>query len=228
MALRAGDVARGLGWYDVVAAASFTDPEAQASATALWPLLRLALGDVRRLPAQPLQPNPADVARGVSVVAGAVKTTQEPETADRQAIPPGGEIAMPWDRRRLDLWIEAESGRDRAGAPARAAAMLALLDAVGDPVPEAAWRATLPPWNGSVDERATVVPHAAYRLGLVRAAADGRRGEAILFAALVLGSRDPVALDAASLYAIADGLARVGRPEFGRAFALDAALSAGL
>ncbi len=236
MSLLAGDLPRALGWYDTAAAASGADPVALETATALWPLVRLALGDVRRLPPAPAQVPAADVAREDVVVTGAVRvSTREPVTIV-ETLPLDSKIALPWDRRKIDRWVETDFERHRDVAPARAGMMLALLDAVGDPVRDTLWRATLPGLQDGGASKPAAKPSTppiaatepAFRLGLDRAAAAGRQGEAILFAAAVLGGRDAGSVDPATLHAIVDGLARIGFPDLARAVARDAAVASGL
>jgi hypothetical protein len=228
MALYASDLPRALGWYEIAAAAASTDSVARDTATALWPLMRLALGDVRRLPQTRPAPAPAEATPPVTVVGGAVPTVRPDAVAIAGTMPAPGGIAVPWDGARLVQWLRAEAERAGADAPARALKMLALLDAAGDLVPDAAWRDALPPAGTGAVAAPAAATDSAYRLGLDRAAAGGRTGEAILFAAAALAGRDAGAVDASTLWSIVGALARVGQAEPARAVAVDAALSAGL
>jgi hypothetical protein len=228
MALFDRDLARALGWYDIAAAAASTDSVADGVATGLWPLLRLALGDVRRVPGPAAPPAAAQATPPVTVVAGgaAPGVTQPGGVTVTQIVPLQGDIAVRWDAARLERWLAADAGQHRDAAAARAQRMLALLDAAGDPVPDTVWRAGLP---ASATAAAPVVAtEAAWRLGLDRAGAEGRQGETVLFAVAALGGRDVAAVDAATLHAVVRALAGCDYGEAARAFALDAALVAGL
>ena len=230
MALYAGDLPHALGWYEIAAAAASTDSVASDTATVLWPLLRLALGDVRRLPNARQQPVPAEAAPPVTIIGGAAGPTQGGAVAVTETLPVQGEIAVPWDGARLERWLSANAERSGDAAAARAGRLLALLDAAGDPVPPTAWRGALPP-TGAVAAAIPAVPVAAdpaFRLGLDRAAAGGRKGEAILFAAAALGGHGAGTVDAATLHAVVRALAAVGQAVPSRAVALDAALATGL
>lgn len=226
IALYTSDLPRAFGWYEVVASAASSDSLADEAATGLWPLIRLALGDVRRLPPTVPPTAPEDTAPPVAVVAGGTNTTRTDADAGAGTVAPQGEIAVPWERARLDRWLLDDVERHRGAAAARAGRLLSMLDAAGDPVPDTAWRAALPP--AAATTPADVAAEAVFRLGLDRAAAAGRQGETLLFATAAMAGRDAGSLDAATLHAIVRALARTGFNEPARAFALNAALAAGL
>jgi hypothetical protein len=231
IALYGGDLPRALGWYEVAAAAAFTDSVAAEVATDLWPVIRLALGDVRRLPAEAPAPPAADTAPPVSVIAGGTQTARSDSVVVTPTVPQLGIIALPWDSTRLDTWLRAVAGRSAGGqpgkAPVRAVRLLALLDAVGDPVSDSAWRFALPT-AGAAAPKAAEMGAAVYRLGVERAATAERQGETILLAAALLGGRGTAAVDAASVAAMVRALAAAGYPVEARAAAVEAALAAGL
>lgn len=223
MALYTDDLPRALGWYDAVVSAAVSDREAGNVAAQLWPLMRLALGDVRRLP--PQQQTPAqDVAKEVIVAGGAITSATGEELAAGRP-PAEGEVAVPWDSRRLDAWLALGAEHFARQMPHRTGRLLALFDAVGEPVGDAQWRAGLP---ARTEGNAQSTAHPAYRLGMSRAAAGGRRGETILFAVATLAGHDAAAVDAATLHRLVRALVRVGYGPQARALARDVALAAGL
>lgn len=227
IALYGGDQARALGWYEVAAAAASTDSTADAVAAGLWPLVRLALGDVRRLPAERPPVPAADAAPPVTIVAGGSQTVRDSAVAITQTLPPQGAVALPWDRARLDRWLidDAEQHPDKARL--RAGRLLAMLDAVGDPVPDTFWRDTLPATRDAAPASVTTAA-SAYRLGLDRAVRAGRQGETLLFAAATLAGQGTGTIEPASLHAVVRALTEAGFPVEARAVAVEAALSGGL
>ena len=95
-----------------------------------------------------------------------------------------------------------------------------LFRAVGEDVGVDDWRALL----GDVGRRETALPNPAYRAALAAAAEAGRRGEAILLAALMLGEAGPGDMDLTILAEIAIALRRVGLTEEARKLVIEAAV----
>ncbi len=129
-----------------------------------------------------------------------------------------------------DIVDDAESWRAavRKMAPDRAARHIAdvytLFRAIGDAVGADEWRALL----GDVERRTALLPNPAYRAALKAAAGAGRRGEAILLAALMMGKAGPGDMDLTVLAEIAVSLRRVGLDDEARNLVIEAAVQRGL
>jgi hypothetical protein len=137
------------------------------------------------------------------------------------------ENSTPWDESRFRAWRAGQDARQDAGATLadeRAARLLGLFAALGDPVAGASWRALL----GSTESEPAAMPSIAVWQALKFASADGRRGEAVLLALVAAGSSgaenaNPVALDA-----IVEALRKVGLAPEARRLAIEAAVAAGV
>lgn len=129
-----------------------------------------------------------------------------------------------------ELVDDAESWRAavRKMAPDQASQHIAdvytLFRAIGEAVGADDWRALL----GDVMHRTAMLPAPAYRAALQAAAEAGRRGEAILLAALMLGEAGPGDMDLTILAEIAVSLRRVGLDEEARNLVIEAAVQRGL
>jgi hypothetical protein len=99
-----------------------------------------------------------------------------------------------------------------------------LFGAIGDTVGADDWRALL----GDNARRTAMVPAPAYRAALAAAAEGGRRGEAILLAALMIGAAGPGDMDLTMLAEIAVSLRRVGLDDEARDLVIEAAVQRGL
>lgn len=181
---------------------------------------RLVLPQLREVAPDPALAGPAPSAARLALAAG------DDRLARRWSA-----LAAGNERERLGfvLALAASPARAEGAAPAREAGppvlRIALLAALGDPVPARAWL-SLPAgaWNGS--GRSGVAP--APWLVLAAAAPAKRVGEGVLASLLVAGaggrlSRDPLALNAAI-----GGLMRIGLAGAARRIAVEAALAAGL
>ena len=134
----------------------------------------------------------------------------------------GSEEAEDWSGERLTAWWEAERGRD--GAPARAARLYTLFEALGEPVSGRLWEALL-----TGPQRATVVmPRPALWYRLEEAARDARKGETVLLSLLALGDGGPAQADPIVLRRVLSALDAVGLEAPARALAVEAAVAAGL
>ena len=124
---------------------------------------------------------------------------------------------------RTWLTPQAEIG-DEAGAALRAGWLVILLDALGGQIDPEVWDRLL------TDERPVQAraPTPALALGLRMAAEEGRLGETVLMALLLLGGGGPATADLATVGPVVSSLASVGLRQEAQAIALEAALAAGL
>jgi hypothetical protein len=131
----------------------------------------------------------------------------------------GGSVAVPdFDAEAMDAWLAGT-----ADAQAKAAHLLALLEGIGVPVPEAAWhRLIAGPGQGPVP-----APPAPLWRALDRAAAERRLGETVLLALHMLGG-EPQATHPEALTAGLRALRAVGLNQEARAIAMATALQMGL
>jgi hypothetical protein len=145
------------------------------------------------------------------------------ETGDAGATSPGA-VADGVQGLDAESWRAAvrkmAPGEDRR----HIADVYTLFRAIGEDVGIDDWRALL----GDIDRRTAALPDPAYRAALDAAAAAGRRGEAILLAALMLGEMGPGDMDLTILAEIAVALRRVGLADEARSLAIEAAVQRGL
>jgi len=152
-------------------------------------------------------PGAAAAAASFAVVAKLAKLDDAPLGADSLAA---------WGKAGADLPADRSARRGALG--------FALLAAVGEPVPAAAWL----PLLDAFAPVASRVPPAAVELGLEAAASAKRAGETILFADLALGDGTTTELDAAALARIVASLKSAGFEDEARSLALEAALANGV
>ncbi|MBM3600786.1 MAG: hypothetical protein FJX35_21505 [Alphaproteobacteria bacterium] len=135
-----------------------------------------------------------------------------------------GDAVGPWDATRLTAWLNAEQARDAKQAADMAQRLYSLLDAIGEPITGAAWRELI----GRPDLTATPFPAPALWRSFGDAAEGQRIGETVLLATLVLGEVPLEQLNPVLLHGVITNLRVVGLDAEARAFALEAALAAGL
>ena len=124
--------------------------------------------------------------------------------------------------RGLAAW--AEEARTREDGRERAALLFALLDGLGDRVPESLWT----PLLDGPDRTTTAAPHPAVWVRLSTAAADRRVGETVLLSLLALGPVGPTEANPVTLRHVVSALSEIGLESDARALALEAAVAAGL
>jgi len=126
-----------------------------------------------------------------------------------------------WSDQLFRTWWEQQLERDAARAAERAAAFLALLEALDTRVPAQAW-SLLPP---STPQRGQAVP--ALR-DLRTAAEKRRRGETLLRTAVATKANPDRTPESARLHAIVTALRTAGFGAQARSFAVDAAVGLGI
>lgn len=188
-------------WMAALRQEAARDPEARAAVDSLWAMARLVGID---------KSADADEAGGTGpiVVAGADQGPGAVQGPDGDA----------------ESWRAAVRQRSPNEASRQIVDVYTLFRAIGEDVGADAWRALL----GDVGRRAAALPDPAYRAALNAAAAAGRRGEAILLAAHMLGEAGSGDMDLTILAEIAIALRRVGLAEEARILVIEAAVQRGL
>lgn len=130
----------------------------------------------------------------------------------------------PFAAEGLDAWRKAGAGLPADRADRRTALGLALLNALGEPLPPGAWLSQI---DGTAPITAQV-PRPALALGLDAATADKRLGETTLFAYAVAGDGTFAQTDVATLARLVTALKGAGFDDDARALALEAALANGV
>jgi hypothetical protein len=120
-------------------------------------------------------------------------------------------------------WWTEMAGRE--GAVARATIVFSSLDALGMPVEPRLWRQVL---AGATPAPAAALPPTPLLVGLDRAGAAKRRGEAVLYALAALGEAGPAGAHPLTLSTALQSLKSVGLEAEARRMAVEAALAAGL
>jgi hypothetical protein len=130
----------------------------------------------------------------------------------------GGSVAVPeFDSEAMTAWLASTPD-----AQARAGHLLALLEGMGVPVPDAAWHQLIV-WG----QEPMPAPPAPLWRALDRAAADRRLGESVLLALHLLGGQ-PEAAHPEAVVAGLRGLRAAGLDQEARAIAIATALEMGL
>jgi hypothetical protein len=130
----------------------------------------------------------------------------------------GGSVAVPeFDSEAMTAWLASTPD-----AQARAGHLLALLEGMGVPVPDAAWHQLIVWGQGPMP-----APPAPLWRALDRAAADRRLGESVLLALHLLGGQ-PEAAHPEAVVAGLRGLRAAGLDQEARAIAIATALEMGL
>lgn len=127
----------------------------------------------------------------------------------------------------MAVWLDEVLRGDDPAARARTAGQLALLQAMGVAVPEAAWQRTSP--DAKADAKADNSPPGAANAALWRrlgeAAATGRVGETVLTSLLLLGERGPAAQPPDLVARVVASLRAVGLEDSARAVAREASVA---
>lgn len=204
-ALLAGEDELAISWYQLVLRQARSVPDMARSATLMWPGMRVIGRTVPALePDEPAEPEPVTVsaATPAAPAAPAVETRLTRALAEAPTIAVTPRAPVPWNEARLARWIDLAGAGGAAGGIGEA---LFLLQALGDPVTEAHWRAAPPADAG----RGAGMPGVAILAGLERATDGGRRAEAVLYALAALGQAGDVPHPSV-VGAVAGTLQRVG------------------
>lgn len=206
--LAAGRSRLALPWYRLAQSAASTDGNAAVAEMVLWPILRLALGSGATAV------EVADAAMPAAAAAPAIVVRR-----------PAPISPIAWDDARLTAWRSTREVFAPDSANDQAMMLYAMFEALDEPLAEADWQSL-------VGTRATApvarAPAAEMWFGLQRAAEQGRRGETILRALVMLGEGGMSNTDPIVLATVVRNLVRLGLVEEARALAVDAALAAGL
>jgi hypothetical protein len=134
----------------------------------------------------------------------------------------GGDTLEAWHSDRLDAWVGRAKAQPEEAQ--RLARLLALMEAIGEPVDGRLWRDLV----ADGDRRPVAMPSPALLPSLADAAANGRVGEGIALAALALGETRLADLPPPVLGPVVAALAQLGLMAEARALAVEAAVAAGL
>ena len=216
-------------WLDASRGAASRDPETAASADALWVIASLAemTTDGPSSPDASMPVESRNRIGGMPQRAQGVPAAALPVQGAAQPVRPALTRAMPdigTDNAAADAWRAALREMEPDTAARRISDAYMLLTAAGAVVGDAEWRALL----GDSGSRMSVTPDPAYRALLARASNHGRRGEAVLLAALMLGESGLAEMDITVLAEIVSALRSVGLASEARRIALEIAVQAGI
>lgn len=235
-ALDRADLARH--WLDALRQVSARDPVAGVSADALWVIASLAemttdtTGSETRVPATVPVAAPVERPKQVGVIPQRVESAaasglpaQTPALSARTE-PAGAmpKVVIRTDTPAADAWRAALRETEPETAARRISEAYTLLTSAGVVVGDAEWRVLL----GDSGARMAVTPDPAYRAMLMRASQQGRRGETVLLAALILGESGLAEMDMTVLAEIVSALRAVGLGAEARRIALEIAVQAGI
>jgi hypothetical protein len=209
VSLAAGEVEQALDWFQTADGRSAGDEAAANALTAIWPALRMAAGGDAAAQTGGAQARVFDQSgrRNVTTIPGATNLT----TVRRSR--------LPWDARRLADWMAMQEVTGAQGA-ASVATILALFDALGEPVPDAFWQRA-----EAAEPVSTAFPALDVWIGLQRAANAGNVAETALYALLVVGEDDVSQLHPVAIHSVVAALRRVGLSDAARAIALEVAVT---
>jgi hypothetical protein len=137
------------------------------------------------------------------------------------------EASTPWDEARFLAWRAGQAARKDDGAELadeRAARLLGLFAAVGDPVAGASWHSLL----AATESEPAAMPSIAVWQTLKFASAGGRRGETVLLALVAVGAGGAENANPVALEATVEALRKVGLAAEARHLAIEAAVAAGI
>ncbi len=134
-----------------------------------------------------------------------------------------GEDLIPWEPSVVGAWLKAEAQKSDDWQE-RAAMLLSLFDALGEPVDSVDWERLL----ASQSRSYVAMPTPAVWHGLRAAAEDLRIGETVLLALVALGDGGPAEAHPIVLNAVVSSLRFVGLDSEARALAIEAAVAAGI
>lgn len=129
----------------------------------------------------------------------------------------------PFSENAFDGWWQGQSQLAGADRSRRGALFMAVLEGLGEPVPQAFWGGL---YDGADQADGSVPPLPVWR-GLNAAGEAGRLGETVLLALVVLGDGGPAKVSPAALGDVLKGLAKVGLERDARALATEALIVAG-
>ncbi len=204
--LAAGRADLALSWYRLAQISASTDGNAAVAEAVLWPLLRLALGDGGAV---------AEVEEG--------RPPAGPQVVAVRPLAPVSPLA--WDGGRLTAWRSTRDVFAPEAAGDQIMLLYSLFEALGEPLSESDWQVLV---GAAASEPAARPPAAELWFGLERAAAEGRVGETVLRALIMLGEDGLGRTDPIVLAAAIRGLVKVGLAEEARSLAVEAAFAAGL
>ncbi len=196
--LGAGDGEGAVEWYRTLNPS--LGGETAQNRAALWPLLRVALGDggsgLDRIAAAGAGPAVVSIGRGLR-----------------------------WQPNSLADWRAVQESRSPETAADRAASLLSVLTALDEPLGEGDLLAMA---DAEPQPQTAMLPVADMWFGLARAAGQDRVGETVLRALVILGDEGPSGIHPIVLHQVVASLTRVGLQSEARALALEALLAAGL
>jgi len=134
----------------------------------------------------------------------------------------GFEGAATWTTAQLPDWWKAI--KDSDGARDKAATLAAILQALGEPVPDAVWADLI----AGTSHTAMMAPYPSYWFLLDSAARANRVGETVLLSLVSLGDGGPARADPIVLNYMLNALGTIGLVREVRAMALEAVVAAGL
>ncbi len=196
-------------------------------AQAVGPVALVPLAILERLPAEAttawLAPAAVRAFLSVGRPDGATVWLRLPPTAESAAallaLWPLGTLSGLATGGDLDAWLGATLAHADAARRGRVAAILALLQAAGEPVKDDAWAQTA---DQTTDGQGAAMPSPALWRALDDATASRRRGEVVLVALTMLGNGGPQALPPVALARVITSLRAVGLVAEARALAREA------
>lgn len=136
----------------------------------------------------------------------------------------GSRDAMPWSENILALWWQARLVETRTERARKAQLLFSALEAFENAVPSDQWAQL---YSGAA-ARPHNMPATTFWRSMMAAAQDGRIGETVLLAAIVIGEQNTGEVNAVVLSNVLMALRQVGFENEARALALEAAIAAGI
>lgn len=136
----------------------------------------------------------------------------------------GSGDAIPWSENILALWWQARLVETRSERARKAQLLFSALEAFEKNVPGDQWSQL---YLGAAS-RPNNMPATTFWRGMMAAAQEGRIGETVLLAAIVIGEQNTGEVNAVVLSNVLMALTQVGFEREARALALEAAIEAGI
>ncbi|MCH2548488.1 MAG: hypothetical protein MK031_00360 [Alphaproteobacteria bacterium] len=213
--LAVGQNSQALEWFREISSVVNSDPDADVTYTKMWPSLRLAYG-------KELSPNMSEKTYNEDEKSLKLNHNEETENSGRKIKQKSYILTkkqLAWNNQKLSKWIAIQEEEGPGGAK-NIANMLALFDALGEPLAKELWLRA----NTDDIEKITF-PSLEVHFGLKRAAESGSVAETAFYTLSSIGEGDVFGLHPIAIHTIIESLKKVGLHRTARAIALEISLN---
>ena len=212
--LAVGQFSQALEWFREISTVVNSDPDADVIYTKMWPSLRLASGK-ETLPNLDGQRHK----EGSSIKPDDNEETKTSGTRIKQKTNNQIKEQLAWNDQRFSKWVAVQEEEGSIGVK-NIANMLALFDALGEPLAKELWVRTK-----TDDIEQITFPSLEVHFGLKRAAESSNLAETAFYTLSAIGEGDVFVLHPIAIHTIIESLERVGLYKTAGALALEISLN---